>query len=221
MKSSILKTCLFAVTTLGCAAIPALSHAQTFSYYVNMDVATLLTDPADGPYYLDFQLNGDGLPAGATNSVTVSGITFNPGGSPAGSPQTYESASGNLNSAVTLSLDANDTDNEFYQEFSPTTTDIEFLVTSTENGSGITPDSFLIAILDSVDTPPAQISTDAPDGVSLLTESINGTVTPADLDGYESTSPGGVTATVVPEPTTLASVLVGAGGLCVAFRRKR
>ena len=219
MKSSILKTCLLAATTLGCAAVPARSHAQTYSYYVNMDVATLLTDPTDGPYYLDFQLNGDGLPAAATNSVTVSGISFSAGGGPAGSPVTFENASGNLNSAVTLSRNASNTANEFYQVFSITTTDIEFLVTSTENGSGITPDLFAIAILD--DNAMNNLSTDAPDSQSLLTESINGTVTPADVDTYESTSPEGVTATVVPEPTTVAYVFVGVGGLCMAFRRRK
>ncbi len=197
-----------------------MARAQNLTYHVDINVAALLpTALTQGPYYLDFQLNGDGLPAAATNSVTASNFKLTLGAS-AGAPTSYEKASGSINSSVVLSLDANDTLNELFQQFSATTTDIQFDVTSTENSSGITPDLFSVAILNNSQ---GQVSTTAPDGASLLTETINGSVPAPSVQTYQTTSPSGVTVTVsaVPEPATTSAVLVGLVGLALARSRKK
>ncbi len=218
MKLSIANSSLFAVAVAACAvALPASSRAQSLTYHVDLNVASLLTAAAQGPYYLDFQLNGDGLPAAATNSVLVNNFKFSLG-SAVGTPVSYENAAGNTNFNVVLSLDSGDTANELYQQFSATTTDIQFDVTSTENASGITPDEFEVAILDKS---LGQIATTAPDGVSLVTETINGSVPAPSVRYYRSTTPAGVIASAVPEPQTFAAVLAGLAALILTYRRRK
>ncbi len=218
MKFSFANFSLFAVAVAACAvALPANSRAQSLTYHVDLNVASLLTAATQGPYFLDFQLNGDGLPSAATNSAFVNNFQFTTGAA-VGSPTTYEGAAGNLNFGVLLSLDSSNTLNEFYQAFSATTTDIQFDVTSTESASGITPDLFSVSILDKS---LGQIATTAPDGVSLVTETINGSVPPPKVQFYRSTSPAGVIAAAVPEPETFGAVLVGLAGLVLTLRRQK
>jgi hypothetical protein len=201
---------LFALAAAaGGAALPSTGGAQTLTYHVDLNVAALLASPLTAPYSLDLQLNGDGLPAAGTNMITASNFVFTLG-SATGTPSTFEGASGSLTSSVALSESASTPLNEFYQSFSATTTDIQFDVTSTENGSGITPDEFSVSILDNNLN---QIATTATDGVSLVTETINGSVPAPTTQAYQSTSPAGVTAGVVPEPATVSILLVGVCGL--------
>ena len=196
---------------------PAPVRAASFTYHVDLNVASLAAAPTTGPYYLDFQLNGDGLPAAATNSVTVNNFAFTLGNA-SGAATTYEGASGSINTSVLLSLNSTNTLNELYQGFSATTTDIQFDVTTTGNGSGITPDTFLIEILNGSLNP---ITTNAPDTVSLLSQPITGTVTLANVGTYRSTNPAGVTVSAVPEPSTWAVALLGLGVLTCITRRRR
>ena len=218
MKLSIAKSFLFAAAVAACAvALPASSRAQNLTYHVDLNVASLLAAATQGPYYLDFQLTGDGLPAAATNSVLVSNFKFTLG-SAVGTPVSYENAAGNMNFSVVLSLDSGDTLNELYQQFSTTTTDIQFDVTSTANASGITPDLFSVSILDKS---LGQIATTAPDGVSLVTETINGSVPAPSVRYYRSTSPAGVVASAVPEPKTFAAVLAGLTILILTTLRQK
>ena len=208
---------LAAAVVGGAVCCPLLGKAANFTYHVDINVASLLGTQATGNYYLDFQLNGDGLPAAATNTVTASNFAFALG-SPTGTATTYEGAAGSLNTGVTLSLNSANTLNELYQGFSFTTTDIQFDVTTTGNGSGITPDTFLIEILNSSLNP---IATNAPDTVSLLSQPINGTVTLANVGTYRSTNPAGVTTSAVPEPSTWATALLGLGVLARMILRRR
>ena len=208
---------LLALASLGGAMFcPAPGRAANFSYHVDLNVSSLTAAPTNGTYFLDFQLNGDGQPAAATNTVTVNNFAFTLGGA-SGTATTYEGASGSINSSVVLSLNSNNTLNELYQGFTGTTTDIQFDVTTSGNGSGITPDTFLIEILNGSGNP---ITTNAPDTVSLLSQAINGPVTLANVSTYRSTSPAGVTTSAVPEPSTWAVCLLGLGVLArLALRR--
>lgn len=218
MIISRLQNYLLASAALGVAMFcPASIHAANFTYHVDLNVASLIAAPATGPYYLDFQLNGDGLPAAATNSVSVNNFAFTLGGA-SGVATTYEGASGSINTSVILSLNSTNTLNELYQGFSGTTTDIQFDVTTTGNGSGITPDTFLIEILNGSLNP---ITTNAPDTVSLLSQPINGNVTLASVGAYRSTNPTGVMTSVVPEPSTWAAALLGLGVLTRIVLRRR
>ncbi len=208
---------LAVVATAGAMSLPGHVQAANFTYHVDLNVAALLAAPTTGPYDLDFQLNGDGLPAAATNTVTLSNFAFTLG-SASGTATTFGNASGSLNSGVVLTLNAANTFNELYQGFSATTTDIQFDVSSTQKGSGITPDTFLVSILDNS---LGQITTNAPDTVSLVTESINGPVTLAGVHAYQSTSPAGVIANVVPEPSTWAAATLGCLTLAGVILRRR
>lgn len=218
MKLSIFNSSLLALAVaVGAVALPATSHAQTKTFHVDLNVASLLTAATQAPFYLDFQLNGDGLPSAATNSVLVNNFKFTLG-APVGNPVSFENAAGNMNFSVVLSLDSNDTLNELYQQFSGTTTDIQFDVTSTETASGITPDEFSVSILSKSLDP---IATTAPDGTSLVTETINGAVPAPVVQYYRSTSPAGVIAGAVPEPTTVGAILAGLSGLALTWRRRK
>lgn len=211
---------LLAVAAAAASAMcfPAQSQAANFTYHVDLNVTSLLGTQTSGTYYLDLQLNGDGMPAGGTNAVTASNFTFNVGGGATGTATAFEGASGNLATGVTLSLTSTNNLNELYQGFTATTTDIQFDVSTTQNGSGITPDLFLVQILNNSLNP---IATNATDGVSLLSQPINGAVTLANVGTYRSTNPAGVTTTAVPEPSTWAVVALGFGVLAGVVLRRR
>ena len=159
-----LKYSLLAVAAAaGTVFCPVHSQAANFTYHVDLNLASLIPDTTDAPFYLDFQLNGDGAPAGATNTVTLSNFSFTLGAA-SGGATTFGGAMGNFASGVTLPLDSTNSFNELYQGFTGTTTQIHFDVSSTQNGSGITPDGFLVSVLNGSLNP---ITTNAPDSVSL------------------------------------------------------
>ncbi|MBV9657122.1 MAG: NF038129 family PEP-CTERM protein [Verrucomicrobia bacterium] len=210
-----------AALTLGLATVALFttnSRAANYTYHVDMNVGALSTAP-NAPFFLDFQLNAGGNNGASGNSVTLNNFVFT-GGAATGSANTSGNVSGSLGAGLTLTLNTNNPFNEFYQSFSTSTTDIQFDVSSTQFGAGISPDGFAVAILDSEANNP-QIATNAPDTVSLLMESINGSVSMANVATYSSTNPTGVTASAVPEPSTTALMLLGGCGGLVALIRRR
>jgi hypothetical protein len=192
---------------------PAL-RAQTLAFDVNINTAALnAQDSANTPFYLDFQLNyGNSL--GPANTVTLSNIQFT-GGSALGTPTTDGTVSGSLDSGtVSLTASSSSQLNELYQSFSASTSDISFLATVSEAGSGTTPTEFTTALMDSSLGFPAQLYTTAPDTESMLVLNLSPTNTLANVGAYSSissadgvTSITGVTATAVPEPSTTAAIV--------------
>jgi hypothetical protein len=190
-----------------CGAALALSSAvsQAVTYQVSINT-TALVSSLDGPFSLDFQLNSGGTLG--NNSATISNIT---GVSPTlGAPDLIGGASGDLGATVVI----NDTNvfNEFYQTFTVSNT-ITFDVTFTNNiDSGLTPDSFSVAILDSSD-------------FNITTNGVGNTLFQYDFDGSPDSVLGqgtgaysGVTVTAVPEAS---SALLGVLGVSLSMIRRR
>ncbi len=117
-------------------------QAATLSFHVGVNTSSLVGN-ANGPFSLDFQLNGVGP---ATNTVTLDDFSFT-GGTPTGAPSLFGNATGDLGSTVSLN-DAGSADNEFFQGFTAGTTEIQFDASITENVNAGTPDAFAMAILD-------------------------------------------------------------------------
>ena len=179
-----------------------------------VNTSTLVANP-NGPFSLDFQLNGTG-----PNSVTISSFNFF-GGSAVAPATLIGGASGSLSSAITLS-DATFFGNEAFEQFNPGST-LKFNVSMTTNVTG-TPDAFSFAILDGglFNIPTTGV------GDSLLLVNITKpSLGPSDLQTFRGLNvPGGpnysgVTdaATPVPEPMTLT--LVGTGVAALVVRRRK
>jgi hypothetical protein len=204
------------IFALALLAAPALKAQLTFHVDIN---TSALSSAANSPFFLDLQLNQG--TASFTNSVTVSHFTFT-NGSAVGSANLFGNASGSFASTVSLSDTVASPFNEFFQGFSTSTTAVHFDFTVSQNPAGLTPDGFLVSILDSEAGFP-QISTTAPDGVSLVSLGINSANTAADVHTYSSTSPLGVTVSIVPVPEPSTYAMAGAAtllGLIVIRRRK-
>lgn len=198
---------------------PAAMQAATFNFHVDLNVSSLVGAP-NSPFFLDFQLNeGSGSLA---NSVTITNFLFT-GGSATGSPQTFGLATGTLGSSITLNDNTSSPFNEIFQGFTAGTTDIQFDVTLSQNSPGITPDGFIISILDSEANNP-QIATTDFTSSSMVTVPIGAANTLSDVQTFTSTSPAGATATVtpaaVPEPSSMVA-LIGGVGCLVTLRRRR
>ena len=198
---------------IGVTLCASLSQAETLSFHVAVNTASLVGS-LNGPFSLDFQLNGVGP---ASNTATLGNFSFT-GGAPTGSPSLFGGASGDLGSSVSLS-DAINANNEFFEGFSAGTTEIQFDASMTENVNPGTPDAFAMAILDSN---LFNIPTTAPDD-SLLVEDISAeNLSIGSVQTSTSTAPdAGVTVavTAVPEPGTLGMLL--AAGLIAARRATR
>jgi len=204
---------------------PAL-RAQSF--VVNLNTAALAAqDASNAPFYLDFQLNYGSTPESA-NSVTLSNFEFTGGGA-LGAATTTGTASGSLNSSVSLTASSASQFNELFQEFAATTTDISFDATVTDHGpNGATPTEFSTAILDSSLGFPAQLFTTAPDTASLATLDLNHSDTWQSVDGYTSLSSAdgntpitGVRAAIsAPDISTTAALLGGAALILAAYGRR-
>jgi hypothetical protein len=219
-----LKTRLaFLASAIALLCAPAL-RAQTQSFLVDINTSTLNTqDSANAPFYLDFQLNY-GNSANASSTVTLSSFTLT-GGSAVGSPLTFGSATGSLNSLVTLTASSTagqNGSNELYQQFGSGVTDIKFTATVFEPGPNIgTPSEFVTGVFDSALGAAGPLNTTAPDGQNLLTLNLDASNTFANVNTYTSLSSAdgttvtGVTASAtIPEPTTTAAML---GGVVVVF----
>lgn len=198
---------------------PAATHAATFNFHVDLNVSSLAGTP-NSPFFLDFQLNeGSGTLA---NSVTINNFLFT-GGSATGSPSTFGLATGSMGSSITLNDNASNAFNEIFQGFTAGTTDIQFDVTLSQNSPGVTPDGFIISILDSEANNPQIATTDFTNS-SMVTVPIGAANTLGDVQTFTSTSPAGATATVtpaaVPEPSSMMA-LVGGIGCLMTLRRRR
>jgi hypothetical protein len=216
-RHNILKTAQVAfigACTMLCAST---SQAGTLSFHVAVDTASLVGNP-NGPFSLDFQLNGVGP---LTNTVTLDDFSFT-GGAPAGSPSLFGNATGNLGSTVSLN-DAGSANNEFFQGFSGATTEIQFDASMTENVNAGTPDAFAMAILDNS---LFNIPTTAADDSLMLVDISASNLTLGSVQTSTSTAPdAGVTVTITPtpEPGTLGMFLSGgllAAGWMIARRSR-
>jgi hypothetical protein len=193
----------------------ATAQAGTFSFHVDVNTSSLVGAP-NGPFSLDFQLNGTGA-----NTATITNFSFT-GGSPLTDPTfgpAYNNgASGSLGSSVVLT-DAASFFNEFFQGFSAGTREISFDAILTENVAAPTPDAFSMAILDNN---ALNIPTTGPADNLLQVNIANPALSASDIQRFTSTSPAGVTVTASPEPGTLAmgiaAALITAGWRA---RRKR
>lgn len=198
--------------TAGLLMTDAASHAA--SYHVDINTAALDLAPANAnaPFSLDFQFNDGGLLN--NNTATITNFTYG-GGSATGSPTLFSGALGNIGSTVTLNNSS--AFQELYQTFTVGTL-LGFDVTLTENLDGSTPDSFVVAILDSS---LANIATNGI-GDSLLHADISQTspLTLAQLNLASGTGDyAGVTVVATPEPGSLACLASGAT-LLLCFRRR-
>jgi hypothetical protein len=222
----VLKTSLTLLASAIALLIAPALRADSLIFEVDLNTALLSAqDGANAPFYLDLQLNYGGAPAPA-NTVTLSNFQFT-GGSALGTATTNGLASGDLGSTVSLTADSASAFNELYQQFASTTTDIKFTATVSENGSGATPTEFTAAILDNSLGFPAQLYTNAPDTASLVTLNLTSSNVLSDVHTYSSvssadgnTSVTGVTASVIPEPSTTAAVF-GCVAAMLAFRFRR
>jgi len=205
---------------------PAL-HAQVLTFDVDLNTAALAAqDSANSPFYLDFQLNYFGS-SSLSDSVTLSRFQYT-GGSALSTPTLNGLASGNLSNGASLTATSASQLNEIFQQFSATTTDIQFRASVFESGSDTTPPEFSAAILDSSTNPASQVFTDAPDTLSLVTLNVTPTNTLSNVNGYAMTSSAdgntpisGVAAAIsVPEPSTYAAIFGGAVAL-FAFCTRR
>ncbi len=212
-------------TALALLGGPAL-HAQTLNFNVDLNTAGLSADTF-APFDLDFQLNY-GNSALLTSTAVLSNFSFT-SGTALGTATTIGSASGNLAGAVTLTASSSSLNNEFFQQFSPGTTDIKFNALITELGPNVgAPTQFTVGILDNSLGFPAQIFTTAPDTANLLTLNLADSNTLASINTFAgvSSADGSISlsnvsgASSVPEPATTAT-LVGGAGLLVAFGLRR
>ncbi|EDY18037.1 hypothetical protein CfE428DRAFT_4468 [Chthoniobacter flavus Ellin428] len=196
---------------------PAVTHANNFNFHVDLNVASLVGAP-NSPFFVDFQLNeGSGtLP----NSVSLSNFVFT-GGSASGSATAFGLATGDMGSTITLNDNSSNQFNEIFQGFTAGTTDIQFDVSVSQNAPGVTPDGFLVSILNSDTNNPAIGTTDTTNS-TMLTLPISAANALGDIQTFTSTSPSGATANVtspVPEPTTVAAMIGGLGCL-IGLRRR-
>ena len=198
---------------------PAATQAANFNFHVDLNVSSLVGQP-NSPFFLDFQLNeGSGtLP----NFVTLTNFVFT-GGSATGSATTFGLATGSMGSSITLNDNASNPFNELFQGFTAGTTDIQFDVSLSQNSPGVTPDQFVISILDSEANNPPIATTDFTSS-SMITVPIGAANTLGDVQTFTSTSPAGGTATVsqaaVPEPSSVMA-LIGGVGCLMTLRRRR
>ncbi len=216
------------VAALGLLGSPVV-RAQTLSFLVDINTATLAAqDSANAPFYLDFDFNY-GNSSLASNTVTLSNFTLT-GGAAVGSAVTSGSAAGSIGSTVTLTASSAHPANELYQQFSASTTDIQFKASVTETGPDIgTPTEFAASILDNSLGVPAQLFTTAPDTASLLTLNLNSANTIGNVDAYSSVSSAdgntpvtGVTTSItpIPEPSATAAMLGGLAALLALGARR-
>jgi len=202
--------------TLALASLLVLTSGRAegdVTFDVSLDTSSLVANPGEGPYALDFTLIGS-----QGNAVTISDVQFGAGGL-AGAPIVpTNGASGDLTSGVTLD-DSASFFNDFNQVFTPGDL-LTFRVMATNQFDGVSaPDNFSISILTG-------------DGLSFpTTDTLASTLVDLDLTGtpldslqifqadtsqsFPDGSPvfalGPPTVTAVPEPSTLALMLIGLG----------
>ena len=207
MKSNqLLKGAL--MLTAGLLLSTTASHAALY-YHVSIDTSSLNSLPAStsAPFSLDFQFNSGGTLG--NNTATIYNFNFG-GGIATGSANTSGGVAGDLNSTITF----NDTGySELFQSFTPGTV-LQFDVSLSNNADSVTPDSFVVAILDGnlLNIPTNGI------GDSLLQVDLSPDTTTANV-GTGTGSFSGVSVSAIPEPSA-ALLGVAACGLGLLRRRR-
>jgi hypothetical protein len=216
---------IYCAAMLSIASLLALApavRANTFVYTVVLNVGALDTDP-NGPYSLDLQLAPGSN--NISNSVTLSNFSLT-GGAFTGAATEIGGVSGSTASSLVIT-NSSDVDNEWFQEFTPSTTQIAFKVTETNNQETVTEgtpinEEFNVAILD---TNLNNISTNSPGGTDLLIQHVMdggpqnlgsvGHWNSNDADGQ-----GNIGVTAIPEPGSTAMLGIGCTILAFWLRRK-
>jgi hypothetical protein len=227
MKFSLFTKKFFIPALMALALLGATQNARAnASYFVTIDTSALLGGDAslDAPFYLDFQLNaGSGS---AVNTVTLSNFVFS-GGSATGATTTYSGSSiGDMASAISMTAGPGSVYNGMFQAFTAGTSSISFTVDLTTNLTGTQPAGFVVSIDDYTTFP---IFTNAPDGFSLLTQSVesNANDTLASIETYQSSGvtdghdTSGVTVTTPESGPGVWLLLALAGTVTVVSRRSR
>ncbi|WP_165227565.1 NF038129 family PEP-CTERM protein [Aquisphaera insulae] len=189
---------------------------------VSLDTSSLVANPAQGPYTLDFTLIG-----AQGNIVTISDIQFGAGGS-AGSPSAATGgASGDLASGVVLES-SSAFFSDFFQVFTPGDR-LTFRVTATTVFDGVySPDNFSVSILtgDGLSFPTtdalgsALMSVDLTEAAADSVQTFGADTSQTFADGSPVFAFGPATVTAIPEPSSLALLLVGLGAIGALGRHR-
>jgi hypothetical protein len=195
--------------------------APGLEFTVALDTAPLIGHPA-GPFSLDFQLiDGSGM-GDSNNTAIVTNFNFD-GGSAASTPVLTGGASGNLSSGITLAESS--FFNDCHEQFS-SGSNLTFTVQLTTNLQTPQPDEFSFAILDSGGN---EIPTTGPADALLIVaiNSVDPAVQTFSTDPSIPPVAGGLgidipaaMISIIPEPSTLAIVVVGLAALLVGQPRR-
>jgi hypothetical protein len=168
-------------------AAAAAVHAQA-TYNVSLDTSSLSSSYA-GPFSLDFQFSsGSGL-----NWATLGNFQFG-GGAAVGSSEAFGDAIGSLGSTITLGTTLSEPFSSFYQEFTPGTSfSFDVSVTTNAPWPGLT-DQFTFVLW--------PVSTEAPNGLSLVEISLGELGLTTATFGSTDHSLAAPSVTAIPEPAT-------------------
>ena len=195
------------------ALLTSASTGYAGSFHVRIDTSGLSSSPASAgaPFSLDLQFNDGGVLG--NNTAQVSNFTYS-GGSATGSANTFGGATGDIGSTVTF--DNSSVFQELYQTFTPGTM-LAFDVNVSQNLDGLTPDSFVVAILDKdlLNIPTTGT------GNSLFQIDINQTIGTLVPNLGSGTGDYG-SVNVVPEPNSFTIAGIGIGAIvCYGWRRRK
>ena len=186
-------------------------YAGSFHFEIDTSALGSLPASAGAPFSLDLQFVDGGVLG--NNTVQVSNFTYG-GGTATGSATTAGGAAGDIGSTVTF--DNSTFFQELYQSFTPGTK-LAFDVNLSQNVDGLTPDSFVVAILDKdlLNIPTTGT------GNSLVQIDIN-QATGTLVVNVGSGTGDYVSVNVVPEPTSLTIAGIGIGAIVgYGWRRRK
>ena len=181
------------------------SFAQLYQVDIN-------TSSLGSGYSIDFQFNDGGILG--NNSATLSNFLLG-GGSAAGSPTTFDGATGSVLSN-NVSFNNSGSFQELYEGFTAGST-LSFTVNLTNNSDGLTPDAFVVGILDNT---LGNIPTTGFGNQLAQIDLTGAALAPQTFAGTGAFSGVSVTVAPIPEPETYAMLIAGLGLLGFAARRK-